>query len=373
MNELLKGVEAIIYINRRQDTKRNSKFIERWSKVTNIPLHRIEAVVPQSMDLAGIVQNNITKFYKDVYDVVGTSTQEKSEMCCSMSHAKAWEFAKNNRMVKFLVLEDDTYPVEIEKETKKLIGDFIPENSFLTYLNYMAFTSDCGAKLSKNGYNIDCYSRNNAWAITEGGIFSSSAYIVNFKLITDDIYYKIISTLTGGVIVDYYFSEFIQKNFTCAVPRIRTVKCDTDFKSTIGEDYKGIVQAYENDVYEDGYVFGHSSPVDMIHNKYMNRDYSRKYLTVVINNTYTDIIMTDNLMVDLGRLPNILNTKYDGEFIYSDIADIKIFTTEYQKNNFGHKEYIHQSKKTLEEVTTDIDFDEGDAIDVIINTILKRK
>lgn len=281
MKQFLSNFEAIFFINRDQDTERCRSFLNNWEKY-GIPLHRVDAVTPNNMDINTIILSNRDKVDGLKCRIRGVvDGQKQKEASCSLSHAKALSEAKRLGLNKFIIMEDDSIPNPKFNPRNPNLYESKGNNVLITYLNYLAFTDNCGTKLTSEDYSIKIFAKNDDWAVTEGGIFSTSAYGVDLSSISSNDYNGIVSDLTSGVIADYYFSEVLQNKYKCVVPRIKVSLCDTNFDSTIGENYKGINDAYENDVYKEGYVYGSGIISNKIQ-KYLDHKFDRAFLTVVL-------------------------------------------------------------------------------------------
>lgn len=336
MKSFIQNYEAIIYINRDQDVSRNKAFLERWTPF-GIPIHRISSITPKNTDIVGVLNSN-----RDLKDglkcrIRGIIDKQKiAEASCSMSHALALSKGRNLGLTKFIILEDDAQP------TDYLCQDIIKpdDNTFITYLNYLAFTQNCGTKLTADGYEIKAYAKNDDWAITEGGIFSTSAYAVNINCVSYEQYDRIINDLVSGVIADYYFSEFLQRDFKCIIPKRKLVSCDTNFKTTIGDNYKGINEAYNQNVHQRGYVYG-TSEYGINTPLYLPKNgESRAYLTLKYNENNVSYYTNEELpFKDYSDCPKVLLGEYCKEFVE------EVFITSFSETSYKKKLEIEYSEK----------------------------
>lgn len=338
MKQFLNTFDAIFYINRAKDSERNTHIQNTFGNM-GVPLHRVDAVVPMTMDLTSIVNFNITRSDSEPYHIKDMSQQRLKEASCSMSHARAWEQAYNMGLKNVLIIEDDVLMrIDDDKTLMKFVNN-VPKDTHITYYNYLLFGKDCGSWLTENGYFIDIYSRNYQWNRVESGAFSTSAYSVNFENFTRDEFNSIISGLTQGVIADFYFSSVLQKNFKCIIPYKRLMECSEKFDSTIGDNYKGIKEAYRiSSAYEMNYIWG-----DLFDSgKYENNKYNRRtknssdetFVTICVGDVYRDF-----------KVPS----EYDISEIGDDIKDvnvpIRIFETSYNSETTQKGKYPNRGKK----------------------------
>lgn len=339
MKQFLNTFDAIMYINRAKDGERNIHIQNTFGNM-GVPLHRVDAVVPQSTDLTGIIQFNITRHDGEPYHIKETTPQRLKEVCCSFSHARAWEQAYANGYKNVLIIEDDVL-MRI-KDDEKLM-EFVnnkPSDNHITYYNYLLFGKDCGSWLTERGYYIDIYSRNKFWYRAESGVFSTSAYAVNFDNFTREQYNDVISQLTQGVIADFFFSSYIQSNFNCYIPYKRLMECSEKFDSTIGDNYKGIKEAYRiSSAYEMNYIWG-----DLFDSgKFENNKYNKRtknssdetFVTICVGDVYRDYKVHKEY--DISEIGSVINDL--------DLP-IKIFETEYNSETTENGKYPNRGKKT---------------------------
>ncbi len=342
MKKFLNTFDAIFYINRLEDVERNTHIQNTFGN-NGVKLIRVDAVTPQNTDLNSIINFNINRHDKQPYHITETSEQRLKEACCSMSHAKAWDSAFRMGLSNVLIIEDDVILSVTDEEQLTHYTQSIPKDSHITYYNYLMFSSDCGSWLTERGYFIDVYSRNVNWNRVEGGAFSTSAYSINLDLFRKEDFNKIITQMMQGVIADFFFSSYLQQNICCYIPTEKIFKCSDKFESTIGDNYKCILQAYENDATQTNYVWGDlTDPFDYQSNKYKKRfsNYvDAKYLTIMVGGfLYDDFVIQD----DTHQFPIDSITE---EFSKIDLP-IKIFITEYNAETTENGKYPNNGKKT---------------------------
>lgn len=319
MEELLNRYDAILFINRNEDTDRCNNILNQFNNAI-----RIEAITP-SKQIDDIINSNDGD---EPYHIRTITPQKRKEVCCSLSHAKAWEYAISNKLNRVLILEDDAQLINI-------ININTPNNALITYLSYLVFTENCGEMLLNNGYTINAYKRNDDCCKIEGGIFSSIAYELNTTL--DINYNDIINKLKQGVIMDYFMSSYIQCHFNCYMPLERLIMPNNEFKSTIGDDYIAIVESYENKI--DRYVYG-CEGYDETSIYLPKKSVSSCYVT------YLDGGKLYTTPISLSRIRLFKKfLELNGDYSYITLTYYDVLSTDFFKNvNNGRKEYLYRNE-----------------------------
>ncbi len=385
------GIEKIYYINRKVDTDRNEHMIFQLERL-GIPYERIDAAINEKFEnnyLHNILLDSISKNPNKSYKHKTITNQSMSEVACGLSHSMAWSKSLRDYqkfgVKKVLILEDDIVFGEkiFDSEYMSKIEKYLPTNNNITYLNYLDFVSDCGTELTKNGYYIDVREFNKFWNITYGGLFSTSAYIINLETIGERIY-NIIDTMNNGVIVDNYFSTELQNSLNCYFID-KLITCDDKFNSTIGDNYTGIKKSYNtNSIYKylDESFFGVNK-----YEKFYEKT-EREYLTIKIE--YGETFLNDDILLNNEQkkcLMSINKEMLDKHFYDNKIkVNVSIFKTTYSNDtmiespNHGIKTkiYDYKSESPLTNLSkfTKTDYDFSDLgfldFDLIFNKIFNK-